>query len=298
MKKISEQLQLLQQLVAARDADVAPAAKVYACLVDAENTQHSKLAHVVEELSGFGEVVVRRIYGDFSRAQMQPWRGVSNELSFRPACQFGIVSGKGNADMALCMDAIELIHNDSLQIDGFALVSSDADFTPLASRLREAGKHVVGFGRRTTPTPFVNACHTFVYLENLGEEEPSIDATGAVTAVLQQSVAHAPPAAVPMTQVDTQKAVKELRLAISTLLQHPSARADGLLNIAALPDALRRRDPGWDVRSFGVSKKKGLIGVFALPEVAKHFTLVKTGPPDAPPVYLVRDDAEGGGEDG
>ena len=90
---------------------VEPAAdKLYACLVDAENTQPSKLAAIVEELNGYGELVVRRVYGDFSSPQLTPWRAVSNELSFRPQAQFAIVSGKGTSDMAMAMDAIDLVH--------------------------------------------------------------------------------------------------------------------------------------------------------------------------------------------
>ena len=126
VEQISEQL---GQLIAAQD--VAPVAKRYACLVDAENTQYSKLADVVDELSGFGEVVVRRIYADFTKIELTPWKRVSNELSFRPFTQFAIVSGKGSSDMAMAMDAIDLMHNEALHVDGFALVSSDSDFTPL-----------------------------------------------------------------------------------------------------------------------------------------------------------------------
>ena len=164
MHRITRQLERI-------DAKVeAPRVKQYACLVDAENTQPAKLASVISELNGYGDVVVRRIYGDFSRPNLLPWKGISNELSFRPHAQFAVISGKGSSDMAMAMDAIDLLHDDGLSVEGFALVSSDSDFTPLASRLREKGKHVIGFGRRTTPTPFVNACHTFVHLENLGTD--------------------------------------------------------------------------------------------------------------------------------
>jgi uncharacterized protein (TIGR00288 family) len=180
---LDEQLQRI-------DAKVeAPRAKQYACLVDAENTQPSKLAAIVSELTGYGEVVVRRIYGDFSQPNLLPWKAVSNELSFRPHAQFAIISGKGSADMAMAMDAVDLLHDSGLVIDGFALVSSDSDFTPLASKLREEGRHVVGFGRRTTPSPFVNACHAFVHLENLGSTQPPAMAPIAAGAGEQGSAA-------------------------------------------------------------------------------------------------------------
>ena len=86
--------------------------------------------------------------------------------------QFSIISGKGSADMAMAMDAVDLLQDGGLVIDGFAMVSSDSDFTPLASKLREEGRHVVGFGRRTTPSPFLNACRAFVHLEDLGSTQP------------------------------------------------------------------------------------------------------------------------------
>ena len=145
MERIAEQLRSIEAKVE------GPRAKLYACLVDAENTQPSKLASVISELNGYGEVIVRRIYGDFSQPNLLPWKTVSNELSFRPHAQFAIISGKGSSDMAMAMDAVDLLHDNGLEIDGFALVSSDSDFTPLASKLREEGKHVIGFGRREQP---------------------------------------------------------------------------------------------------------------------------------------------------
>ena len=181
---------MLEEQLQRIDAKVeAPRAKQYACLVDAENTQPSKLAAIVSELTGYGEVVVRRIYGDFSQPNLLPWKAVSNELSFRPHAQFSIISGKGSADMAMAMDAVDLLHDSRLVIDGFALVSSDSDFTPLASKLREEGRHVVGFGRRTTPSPFVNSCHAFVHLENLGSTQPPAMAPIAAGAGEQGSAA-------------------------------------------------------------------------------------------------------------
>jgi len=141
--------------------------RVYACLVDAENSSAAKLEAICKELKGYGEVAVRRMYGDFSSPALKPWKAVSNKLSFRSMTQFSIVKGKGTSDICLTLEAMDLLHDSSLAIDGFALVSSDADFTPLAVRLREGGKRVIGFGNRQTPQAFVNACHSFVYLEEL-----------------------------------------------------------------------------------------------------------------------------------
>jgi len=268
----------------------------------------------VGELTGYGEVVVRRIYGDFSQPNLLPWKAVSNELSFRPHAQFSIISGKGSADMAMAMDAVDLLHDDGLAIDGFALVSSDSDFTPLASKLREEGRHVVGFGRRTTPSPFVNACHTFVHLENLGTQSPATahiaagDQGGAAllhtmeqvrlelekqkneNKVLQAELVkiksqlsndnadEALAGAAEMTKfIGPLKGLDvDLGEAISSCLSdRPSA--DGWVDISLITSTLRRRNPSWDVRNYGVSKKEGLKGLLELREVGKLFELQRAG---------------------
>ena len=149
--------------------DTRPAKK-YACLVDAENAQPSKLSAILDEMDSYGQLVVRKLYGDFSRIELRPWRDVSNKLAFKMHTQFAPISGKGSSDMVMAMDAITILHDDHLVVDGFALVSSDSDFIPLASNLRQAGKVVIGFGRRHTPKPFVEACTKFVYVEDLNNE--------------------------------------------------------------------------------------------------------------------------------
>ena len=107
---------------------------------------------------------------------MYPWTEIANELSFRQHTQPAIISGKNTSDIAMAIDAIGILHDDKLDVDGFALVSSDSDFTPLASKLRECEKDVIGFGCRKTPAPFVKACSKFLYLEDLNS-----DATGPLT---------------------------------------------------------------------------------------------------------------------
>jgi hypothetical protein len=125
--------------------DESRPAQKYACLVDAENTQPSKMSAIFDELDSYGQLDVRKLYGDFSRTKRRPWRDVSKKLAFQPHTQFAPVSGKSSSDMA--MDAISILHHDRLNVDGFALVSS-SDFIPLASKLRQSGKVVIGFGQR------------------------------------------------------------------------------------------------------------------------------------------------------
>ena len=140
---------------------------MYAVLVDADNAQAYTVKPILEEIVALGgDASVRRVYGDFTKQELQPWRDTALKYSFLPVNAFNYVSGKGNSDAALMIDAMELLFTNP-SIDGFALVSSDSDFTRLAQRLREAGKHVVGFGMKHTPTPFVSACERFIYTENL-----------------------------------------------------------------------------------------------------------------------------------
>ena len=139
----------------------------YAILVDAENAQYASIPSIVEEIVALGgESIVRRIYGDFSSSHLWAWRKVAMNCSFVPVNAFSFIPGKGTSDSALIIDAMELLYTQPY-LSGFALVSSDSDFTRLAQKLREAGKHVIGFGNQCTPLPFVMACERFIHTENL-----------------------------------------------------------------------------------------------------------------------------------
>jgi hypothetical protein len=135
---------------------------LYAVLVDAENASWRTLAPILEEIARFGDTTVRRVYGDFTLPSLKEWRNVSLELSFRCVTTVCNIPGKGSSDASLMIEAMDALHLNPT-LDGFVIVSSDSDFTSLAQRLREAGKHVIGFGSRHTPPPFVMACQRFIY---------------------------------------------------------------------------------------------------------------------------------------
>lgn len=147
----------------------------FAVLVDAENTSHSKMKPVMEEIAKYGVASVRRVYGDFTKQQLSPWQKVTLDLSFRSVQAFSYAKGKGSSDTALIIDAMDLMHKNET-VDGFCVVSSDSDYTGLVHRLREEGKTVLGFGRLQTPKAFVAACERFIYVENLSTD---IATTGA-----------------------------------------------------------------------------------------------------------------------
>jgi uncharacterized LabA/DUF88 family protein len=142
-----------------------------AVLIDADNSQPSIINALLAEIAKYGVASVRRIYGDWTTPNLRGWKDVLLEQAIQPIQQFRYTVGKNATDSALIIDAMDLLYSEKLE--GFCIVSSDSDFTRLASRIREAGLVVYGFGEKKTPKPFVGACDKFVYTEILREDERS-----------------------------------------------------------------------------------------------------------------------------
>jgi len=140
-----------------------------ALLIDADNSPASKIDVILTELSTFGVTNVRRAYGNWKKNELKSWEEKLHEHAIRPMQQFDYSKGKNASDMAMVIDALELLYTD--RPDAFGIVSSDADFTPLVMHLRAKGAAVYGFGAQKTPEPFVNACSRFLYLDRLGATE-------------------------------------------------------------------------------------------------------------------------------
>jgi uncharacterized protein (TIGR00288 family) len=136
-----------------------------ALLIDADNSPASKIDLILNELSTFGETNIRRAYGNWKKSELKGWEEALHEHAIRPMQQFDYTKGKNASDMAMVIDALELLYTD--RPDAFGIVSSDADFTPLVMHLRAKGAAVYGFGAQKTPEPFVNACSRFLYLDKL-----------------------------------------------------------------------------------------------------------------------------------
>lgn len=147
-----------------------------ALLIDADNSPASKIDLILNELSTFGETNIRRAYGNWKKSELKGWEEALHEHAIRPMQQFDYTKGKNASDMAMVIDALELLYTD--RPDAFGIVSSDADFTPLVMHLRAKGAAVYGFGAQKTPEPFVNACSRFLYLDKLRPIAVS-DAVGA-----------------------------------------------------------------------------------------------------------------------
>ena len=152
-----------------------PGERRIALLIDADNAPASKIDVILGEVARHGAANVRRAYGNWKSPHLKSWEGVLHTYAIRPVQQFAYSSGKNASDMAMVIDAMDLLYARTL--DAFAIVSSDADFTPLVMRILTDGLRVYGFGERKTPEPFVNACSQFTYVEGLGETSTQVDAS-------------------------------------------------------------------------------------------------------------------------
>lgn len=150
-----------------------------AVVIDADNTQISKLEDVFHEISTRGRIVVKRAYGNWHKPTLKNWGEIIKRLAIKAEQQFDYVSGKNATDMALVIDTIELLYTNLY--DAFVIVSSDSDYTPLAIKLREAGVYVMGVGEQKTPVAFRNACDEFLFLENCSSSVEGNDAHDAVS---------------------------------------------------------------------------------------------------------------------
>lgn len=150
-------------------ADVTPTQRI-AMLIDGDNAQPSMIEAMLAETTKYGLITIRRIYGDWTASNMGGWKDVLQTHAIQPIQQFRYTVGKNATDSAMIIDAMDIFYSGS--VDAFCLVSSDSDYTRLATRLREQGNFVMGIGKKQTPRAFVNACDIFVYTENLMPSEP------------------------------------------------------------------------------------------------------------------------------
>lgn len=238
-----------------------------ALLIDADNVPHSKIADMLAELSKYGTANIRRAYGDWASAGLKNWKDKLHDFAIRPIQQFSYSTGKNATDIALVIDAMELLYTQEL--DAFCLASSDADFTPLVMQLKANGHEVYGFGERKTPAPFVNACTAFLYLDTLGEPlvaaapmEPATKPKAKAKADDKAKPASAAkPAGKPLSQ-DT-KLVTILRGAVEA-----TAREDGWAAMSAAGLAARRQAP-IDPRNYGARNFTALFEATGLFDIAR-----------------------------
>lgn len=241
--------------------------KSVAVLIDADNASAKLAAAILEEAGRYGRVTIRRMYGDWTDTRLKGWKNQLNELGIEPKQQFAYTVGKNATDSSLIIDAMDLLHSG--RADVFCLVSSDSDFTGLASRLREDGRVVVGIGEKKTPTAFVRRCDAFVYVENLGASP------GRRRSAEKDESSKDRPAQ--RTDAKLQDRARELLERAYDLCETD----DGYATFGSLGNAVHKVDPSFDVREYGHAKLKSLIAAHS-----KSFELVPH--PDRPSVTVVR----------
>ena len=219
-----------------------------AVLIDADNAQASIIEGLLSEIAKFGVASVKRIYGDWTTPNLGQWKTVLLEHSIQPIQQFRYTTGKNATDSAMIIDAMDLLYTG--RFDGFCIVSSDSDFTRLASRIRESGKSVYGFGEKKTPQPFVAACDRFIYTEifiSTGDEE--------------QIAKKVPPNKL---RQDT-RLVNLFRTAIEA-----TSNEEGWAHLGGVGSAIIKNAPEFDPRNYGYGRLSDLATAIGLFEVAKQ----------------------------
>lgn len=240
-----------------------------ALFIDADNAPSRKLGTVLAELASLGSVSIRRAYGNWKNACLEPWGKVLHEHAIQPIQQFDLIKGKNATDMAMAVDAMDVLFNKP--VDVFCLVSSDCDFTPLVMRLRAEGKQVLGFGERKTPEPFVNACSRFLYFD-----EPALtdDQTEALIAHLEKNSSDVDPAS---TISPARRTGKELKgdTKLMNLLRNAVAYAeneDGWAHLSVVGGRIRNQ-ASFDARNYGYLRLVDLfaaIDLFEMKRVNNH----------------------------
>jgi uncharacterized protein (TIGR00288 family) len=224
--------------------------KRIALLIDADNAPASKIDVILAEIARHGVANVRRAYGNWKSQHLNGWEKVLHTYAIRPIQQFAYSTGKNASDMAMVIDAMDLLYARNL--DGFAIVSSDADFTPLVMRLRNDGVAVYGFGEEKTPEPFVKACSVFLYLEKLGAPEEARDAAATPRARTTREL-----------QVDA-ALVRTLRNAVDA-----AQGDDGWSHLGAVGSHISNQG-SFDSRNYGYRKLSDLIEATGLFEAQKN----------------------------
>jgi uncharacterized LabA/DUF88 family protein len=222
-----------------------------AVLIDADNIPYSNIKGMLDEITKLGVPTIKRIYGDWTKPTVSGWKPALLEHAITPIQQYSYTTGKNATDSAMIIDAMDILHSE--KVDGFCLVSSDSDFTRLATRLRESGMLVVGIGEKKTPRPFIVACDKFIYIEIIGSKEIPKSETAPASNIVQQAE---------IEKIDN-KFIQLLKVSIEDI-----ADEDGWAFLAELGALLIKKKPDFDPRNYGFLKLTPLIK-----SLKKHFNV-------------------------
>lgn len=219
-----------------------------AVLIDADNVPYANVKEMLEEVSKNGTPTVKRIYGDWTRPHLSGWKNVLLENAITPIQQYSYTTGKNSSDSALIIDAMDILYSE--KVTGFCIVSSDSDFTRLATRLREAGMLVIGIGEKKTPPPFIAACNKFIYIEILKPAEKTEEVkTADKTAVTSNQA----PVQKPIDKIDKQT-VKMIVNSVDALTDET-----GWAFLGSLGNFISKKKPDFDPRNYGFNKLYDMI---------------------------------------
>lgn len=221
-----------------------------AVLIDADNVPYANVKEMFEEIAKYGTPTFKRIYADWTKPTVSGWKNVLLENAITPIQQYSYSTGKNASDSALIIDAMDILYTG--KVDGFCIVSSDSDFTRLATRLREAGMKVIGIGEKKTLTPFITACDKFIYIEIL---KPKTELPVAAPNRRASKAKHQPAEieSVPLNDVDS-KIIKLIKDSVSDL-----ADENGWAYLGDLGNLLLKKKPDFDARNYGFPKMLQLI---------------------------------------
>ena len=228
-----------------------------AVLIDADNVPYSNVKGVMEEIAKYGTPTFKRIYGDWTRPTVSGWKNVLLENAITPIQQYSYTTGKNSSDSALIIDAMDILYSG--KVDGFCIVSSDSDFTRLATRLREAGMKVFGIGQKKTPGPFIVACDKFIYMEIIAVPETA------------ETDAHKTRASKPAPKASVDKLNKETLKLIAASIED-LADENGWAFLGDVGNLILKKQPNFDSRNYGFLKLTPLIKSLSQFEIDKRET--------------------------
>ncbi len=220
-----------------------------AVLIDADNVPYTNVKEMFEEIAKYGSPTFKRIYADWTKPTVSGWKKVLLENAITPIQQYSYSSGKNSSDSAMIIDAMDILYTG--KVDGFCIVSSDSDFTRLATRLREAGMKVIGIGQQKTLRPFITACDKFIYIEILKTNQPNIPEKTSNFKPSKKLTPSPPPE--PINKID-QELTKLISDSISDL-----ADENGWAFLGELGNLILKKKPDFDSRNYGFDKMLPLI---------------------------------------
>ncbi len=220
--------------------------KSIALLIDAENISPSYIEIIIDEANKYGTINYRRVYGDWTTPQLNPWKTKINEFGLTPVQQYAYTSGKNSSDFTLIIDAMDILYSE--KVNSFCIVSSDSDFTKLVTRLREDNMFVFGMGESKTPISLVNSCETFAYLDKMLESEPPVEEVIEVKTSKKRTTSSN---AKPISSITPLRKVKtELKNIINANLED-----DGWAYWSLIAQLLQKKFPGFHPRNYGDNTK-------------------------------------------